>query len=148
VNEGAQRAAGDSVRARVGKARNGAKIAASAEHVSKLEQGLLALETHDAVELGNVFDRLGIAERRKMAADGEMAVDSSVPQGTDQTREARQVELEDQRKADDQWVARASNAQDVLGVRLEIKHDDPVSVSPKHRREIAKAQIFLVQEAD
>ena len=83
-----------------------------------------------------------------MAADGEMAVDAAVPERADQTREARQVELEDERKTDDQRVARASNAQDVLNVRLEVEHDDLVAISPQHRREIAKAQIFLVQEAD
>ena len=79
VNEGAQRAAGDCVRARVGKTRNAVKIAAGAEHVGEFEQRLLALEAHDAVELGNVLDRFGVAERRKMAADGEMAVDPAVP---------------------------------------------------------------------
>src|SRR6185437_16083690 len=147
VNEGAERAAGDTVRARISKARNGAKIAARAEHVSELEQGLLALEAHDAVKFGNVSDRLGVAQRRKMSADGEMTVDAALPQHRDQTREARQVELEDQRKADDQRVAGASDSENVFRVGLEVEHDDFVPISPQHRREIAKAQIFLVQEA-
>ncbi len=49
-----------------------------------------------------------------MAADGEMTVDAALPQHRDQTGEARQVELEDQRKADDQRVAGASDSQDVF----------------------------------
>ena len=139
MNEGAQLAADDAVSARVGQARNVTKIAACAEHVGKLEQGLLALETHDAVELGNVFERFGIAERRKMAAYGEMTIDAAIPEGAHKTREARQVELEDERKADDQRIARASDAQDILGVRLEIHHNDLIAISPQHRREVAKA---------
>jgi hypothetical protein len=148
MNEGAQRAADDTVRALVRESRDVMKIAARAEHVSEFEQRLLALEAHDAVELGNVFDRLGVAERGKMATDGEVTVDPAISHDTDQTREARQVELEDERKADDQRVARARDAQDVFGVRLEVHDDDLVAVSPQHRREIAQAQIFLVQEAD
>ena len=54
---------------------SGAPVGAVAEMVSELEQGKLALEAHDAVELGHLGQGLSGTEAREVASHGEMAVD-------------------------------------------------------------------------
>ncbi len=134
VNERPQIVADNAVGRGVCEARDFAEITVRAQCVRKLEQGLLALEADHAVQPRDVLDRFTIAEGRKMAANGEMTVDATVPKGPHQTREARQVELEDERKADDQWVARASNPQDLVPFGFEVENNHLITIPPQHCR--------------
>ena len=85
-------------------------IAPEAEAIDELEQGDLALELHDAVELGNELECLLWAQAGEVTADGEVTLHAGRPQIARERLEAMHVELEDQREADEHGRAFAHDA--------------------------------------
>ena len=98
----------------IDRCRRSPPVAPEAEMVDELEQGQLALEAHDAVELRDERQRLFRAEAREVAAHREVAVDAVHPQVLGQPLEPMDVELEDQREADEHGLDFAGCLEEVL----------------------------------
>ena len=114
--------------------------------VAQLEQRELALEARDAVELRNERERLLGAQAREVAADREVAVDAARPQVSGQLLEPVDVELEDQREADDDRVEALDRAEDLLVRLLDVDHLDVVADRFERGRQVAEAEIALALE--
>src|SRR4029077_10231419 len=111
-------------------------------------QGHLALEAHDAVDLGNQLQRMLVAEAGKMPADGEMAVDAVLPEISGQIGEAADVELEDEGEAHHHRIHPADDVEDLAELHLEIDDLDKMAAASEGRSQIAQAQILLILKAD
>jgi hypothetical protein len=85
---------------------------------------------------------------REMAADREVARDAGLAQGLGDRREALDVELEDQREADDDRLQPNHRLDERVGLGLEVEHLDPVAELAQRRREVADAEVALAQKAD
>src|ERR1700753_2652177 len=89
-----------------------------------------------------------IGQAGKMTVDGEMAVDSVRPQIADQFTETVDVELEDEREADDDRRLPLYDFQDRAVILLEIDDSHLPALAPKRGGEVAEAQILLFLESD
>jgi hypothetical protein len=126
----------------------GAPVSAFANMVSELEQGQLALEAHHAVELRDLGQSLSRTEARKVTAHGEMAVDPGGTQTLDERCVAADVKLKYQREADQERPFAASYFCDLLGRSLDVGDHNGVPELLQRGREIAQAEIALVEKAN
>lgn len=133
---------------RAADASNVPPLLARAEKIHQLEKGQLSFEPHDAVEFRDQLQSGLIAETGEVPAHGVVAVDAAVAQVADESTEAVDVELKDQRKADEDRLERPHRFQDVRVVLLEIEHLDPIAVTAQRRRQVAEAEILLVAESN
>src|SRR5215469_8313260 len=83
-----------------------------------------------------------------MAADREMARNAIVAQIADQCSELWQVELEDQREADDQRIARLRLREDIRRIALEVEDGHCIAVLAQRGRQIAEPKVLLINKAD
>src|SRR6185437_15219987 len=132
----------------VGDAGDGAPVEAVADDVGEFEQGHLTFEADDAVELGDHVEGLDVGEAGEVSAHGEVAAHAGVAQHADDALVLQNVELEDEREADDQRIGLDGSADDLIQRSLDVTDDDGVTVLAQGGREIAEAEVALVLEAD
>ena len=132
----------------MGDALDAAPLLAGAHQIDQLDQGHLALEAHDAIDLGNQLQRMLVAEAREMPADGEMAVDAVLTEIAREIGEAADVELEDEGEAHHHRIHPADDVEYLAEVDLEIDDLNEMSAASERRSQIAQAQILLILKAD
>src|SRR5262245_33780445 len=77
-----------------------------------------------------------------------MAGDPVIAEVANQIAKLMDVELKDQREADENRVVRSRCAQDFCRVFLEIKNHYAVPLLPKRRGQVTQPQVSLMLEAD
>ena len=132
----------------VGDALDAAPFLVGPDEIHELDQRHLSFEAHDAVELGNQLKRVLEAEAREMATDGEVAGHAIVPKIAGELGKAADVELEDQREADDHGIVAPDHGEDLVEVDLEIHDLYEMAAAPERGSEITQAQILLLLETD
>jgi hypothetical protein len=83
-----------------------------------------------------------------MSAHRKVAIDSAFAQSVDQCTELRDIELKDQREADQNRIERLDTLNDQVRVDLKIDDFDFVTVFPKSRCEITDSEIALLLKSD
>ena len=103
-NERARWGGDDLIALPINDAHDIAPVISIAQSINHFQQRRFAFETHQAVDSRNQFHCVLIAEAREMAAHRKMARDAVIAQITDESVEDFDVELKDQRKANQDWV--------------------------------------------
>jgi hypothetical protein len=83
-----------------------------------------------------------------VSTHGEVAVDAGVAEHADDLPVLENVELKDEREADDHRVGLHGSGDDLIGRGFDVTDDDVVSVLAECGREISQAKIALMLEAD
>src|SRR4030095_11517973 len=132
----------------VGDSDDAAPVPASAEEIDHLHDRHLTFEARDTVEFGNNLKCVLVAETREVPAHREMAGDTVVAQVADERGKTIDVELKDEREANQDGVERLGGFEDLLALLLEIKHLDSITAFAQGGGEIAEAEIGLLLETD
>ena len=125
---------------------DGAPVPAGAQRLDHLQERGLALIANHAVQLGHRDQRLLVAEARVVAAHGEMAVDARLAQHVDQRAVAADVELEDQREADQHRVGAPHRLEHHFRRLLDVDDLDREAGLTQRRSQVAEAEIALPLE--
>src|SRR3974390_3585439 len=83
-----------------------------------------------------------------MTAHREMAVDTGVAKLADQAAKLFDIELKDEREADDHRVAFQRGSYDFRSRRFEVARNHAITSLPQGRSQIAHAEISLMLKAD
>src|SRR6185437_12661095 len=132
----------------VGDAGHGVPVEAVADDVGEFEESHLAFEADDAVELRDHVEGLDVAEAGEVSTHGEVAFDAGVAEHADDALVLENVELEDEREADDDRVGLDGSGDDLIERSLDVTDYDGVTVLAQGGREVSETEVALMLEAD
>lgn len=127
---------------------HGLPLASGSDAIRQFQERHFPLEANHAVEFGEELKIVAGAEAGEMSAHGEVAADACLAQQTDEAAVLGDVELEDQREADDHRVEPDRSADDLFRLCFDVANDDRVAMLPESGRQIADAEIALVLKPD
>ena len=119
------------------------------QRAQKLDQGFLAFETDDAVEVREQRQRVNRAQAGEMPARGEMGGHAVLAQGAHEAGKLTQGKLEDQREPDHSRLEGLRGAQHNLGA-IAGEGDDfgPIAICPDIGQDRPQAEVLLLFVSD